>query len=381
MSLYAKINKEYVNHDLLANKEVVKRQFAHVATASKEYVPSSQLDQNMMFNFDKLYEDFRASIETVITLDFEDALTLTKSYEIIKKYNYLSSYLKNIVKLSSMKESDSDKIETKFNELIPNLEIFNQLAITNNFVDKGEIKSMLDSIKNMQYDRVSASKTDESITSRYKEKEQLIKSVSSGKERSTELEALINTDKYHQNDQGLKDRIKELKDYFEIEQDNIKEALKSSNKISKPERDEYVRLFKENEDKLKQLDNYITTQEDKVVDVIANNVISNQQIFTGIVNDLERVGKNKSTGILSNKGIDELTEKLYDSKLKQGNTAIVQNSALTTKQKTNYKQTLETKLNGERTQQRIDIKKRVEEVMDDTKTNSRGAPNKIILQD
>ena len=80
--LFAKINKEYVDQDLLANKQVIKRQFQHVSTASKEYI-RSKIDDNILYNFDKLFEDFRSAIETIISLDFEDSLTLNKSYEII----------------------------------------------------------------------------------------------------------------------------------------------------------------------------------------------------------------------------------------------------------------------------------------------------------
>jgi hypothetical protein len=51
MVLYASINKEYVNEDLRVNKEVVKRQFKHVATSSNTYKPKSKLEQSMMYNF------------------------------------------------------------------------------------------------------------------------------------------------------------------------------------------------------------------------------------------------------------------------------------------------------------------------------------------
>jgi hypothetical protein len=177
MVLYASINKEYVNEDLRVNKEVVKRQFKHVATSSKTYTPASQLDQSMMYNFDKLFEDFRSGVESLLSANAEDELTLTKSYEIIKKYNYLMSFLKNIMKITTLSKRDSEKIEAKFTELLPNLQNLYNLATMNNFVDKGEIKAMLESVQNLQFNSIDAGKKGESITTNINERNKYINMV------------------------------------------------------------------------------------------------------------------------------------------------------------------------------------------------------------
>ena len=71
----------------------------------------------MRYGFDSLFENFRNAIEQVLAEEYNGDLTNQKTYEVIKKYNQLSSYLKNIMNMKQLSDKDQEKIQVKFNEL------------------------------------------------------------------------------------------------------------------------------------------------------------------------------------------------------------------------------------------------------------------------
>ena len=253
MVLFRSINNEYIDEDLLANKEVIKRQFKHVTTASDKYLPASQLDQNMMYNFDKLFEDFRSAVEGILSADFEDSLTLTKSYEIIKKYNYIASYLKNIVKLSSLNERDITLIQDKFKSMIPNLQNLYNVAVSKNFIDVGEIEAMLESIKNQMFHTVD-SNVKNNIDSRVKDRNDTLSKV---KEASTELQRLrdmIAIDPDLQNDANFMQGVSKLETFFN--DPDIKQMFKTTtgdSAIDTEYRKKFITNIKEHFGKIEEL--------------------------------------------------------------------------------------------------------------------------------
>ena len=66
------------------------RQFAQIQSFKNEVMKPSAIDFSTKYSFDKLFEDFRNSVEGILSAEYD--LTLTKSYELIKKYNNLSSF-------------------------------------------------------------------------------------------------------------------------------------------------------------------------------------------------------------------------------------------------------------------------------------------------
>jgi hypothetical protein len=325
MVLYASINKEYVNEDLRVNKEVVKRQFKHVATSSKTYTPASQLDQSMMYNFDKLFEDFRSGVESLLSANAEDELTLTKSYEIIKKYNYLMSFLKNIMKITTLSKRDSEKIEAKFTELLPNLQNLYNLATINNFVDKGEIKAMLESVQNLQFNSIDAGKKGESITTNINERNKYINMVN---EVNTGLPLLIKD--VEENDE-LKDKfanqLEQMSEFFEDEKDDIKKYLSSSktSKLTQASRAELMETFDHNYEIYKTIQDIVsqaktTEKENQDIDAInaktdAKNMthlksnLSSLRIKHGQIDTLRKMIDDKLAHALSPEQIKESVEK------------------------------------------------------------------------
>ena len=321
MVLYASINKEYVNEDLRVNKEVVKRQFKHVATSSKTYTPASQLDQSMMYNFDKLFEDFRSGVESLLSANAEDELTLTKSYEIIKKYNYLMSFLKNIMKITTLSKRDSEKIEAKFIELLPNLQNLYNLATMNNFVDKGEIKAMLESVQNLQFNNIDAGKKGESITTNINERNKYINMVN---EVNTGLPLLIKD--VEENDE-LKDKfanqLEQMSEFFEDEKEDIKIYLSSSktSKLTQASRAELMETFDHNYEIYKTIQDIVsqsktTAKDNQEIDVInAKTDASNNSLLKS--NFASLVQNNKQINTLRISINDTLTQALSPEQIKE----------------------------------------------------------------
>jgi hypothetical protein len=321
MVLYASINKEYVNEDLRVNKEVVKRQFKHVATSSKTYTPASQLDQSMMYNFDKLFEDFRSGVESLLSANAEDELTLTKSYEIIKKYNYLMSFLKNIMKITTLSKRDSEKIEAKFTELLPNLQNLYNLATINNFVDKGEIKAMLESVQNLQFNSIDAGKKGESITTNINERNKYINMVN---EVNTGLPLLIKD--VEENDE-LKDKfanqLEQMSEFFEDEKEDIKIYLSSSktSKLTQASRAELMNTFDHNYEIYKTIQDIVsqsktTAKDNQEIDVInAKTDASNNSLLKS--NFASLVQNNKQINTLRISINDTLTQALSPEQIKE----------------------------------------------------------------
>ena len=97
--LYARINKEYVDDDELAKscvREFYRKQNEVMYGEEKEErVGPEGLSSNLKYGIDSLFENFRNSVEQVLSADYNGDLTQQKGYEVIK----LSSYLKNVINL------------------------------------------------------------------------------------------------------------------------------------------------------------------------------------------------------------------------------------------------------------------------------------------
>ena len=103
----------------------------------------------MRYGFDSLFENFRNSIEQVLAEEENGDLTNQKTYEVIKKYNQLSSYLKNIMNMKQLSDKDQEEIQAKFNELKDKLNLLKKIAIDNQFLDSDDIVEMVDKINNV----------------------------------------------------------------------------------------------------------------------------------------------------------------------------------------------------------------------------------------
>ena len=134
--LHSRSNAEYVNHDELAKKIAFERTLSFVNRLypddQKEVsLKTQKISGQLQYGYDTLFQAFRTAIESVLTADFNDSHTFEKSNEILRKYNQLSSYLKNIINLNQMSPEDEEKIKTDFNGLRGKLVQLEKIATDN----------------------------------------------------------------------------------------------------------------------------------------------------------------------------------------------------------------------------------------------------------
>jgi hypothetical protein len=220
------MNKEYVNEDELAKKIAFERTISFVNKLYPKESPEvalkpGQLTSQLQYGFESLFESFRSAIEQVLSADYNNELTTQKSYEIVKKYNQMSSYLKNIAAMNQLSPDDEEKIKKKFDELRGKLESLKTVAKNNNFIDKEDIIDMVDTInettktKKEQFKDVSAKSPE--MVENIKEKEKATKEYDYITEKISELtEFLLTPEVRRYSDiNQLENNINELKNQYD----------------------------------------------------------------------------------------------------------------------------------------------------------------------
>ena len=149
-SLSTRANNEYINQDELAKRIAFERTISQVnkyyGDEKEVSIKPGQLTSQLKYGFDSLFENFRNAIEQILSEEYNGDLLNQKSYEVIKKYNQLSSYLKNIINMKQLSDKDQEEIEAKFIELKPKLELLRKIAVDNEFFDNADIVDMVDKI-------------------------------------------------------------------------------------------------------------------------------------------------------------------------------------------------------------------------------------------
>jgi len=86
--LYARINNEYVNDDELAKSRVRefyrKQNEAMYGEEKEERTSPGGLTSNLKYGIDSLFENFRNSVEQVLSADYNGDLTLQKSMKLLR---------------------------------------------------------------------------------------------------------------------------------------------------------------------------------------------------------------------------------------------------------------------------------------------------------
>ena len=125
--LYAsKINQGYVDEEENAKKIAFERTIRFVnklyPDENKEVaLKPGQLTSQLRYGYDSLFESWRSAIEGVLSANYNDDKVSCKSYEIIRKYNQLSSYLRNIISMNKLSVDDEQKIKSDFDKMRDNL--------------------------------------------------------------------------------------------------------------------------------------------------------------------------------------------------------------------------------------------------------------------
>ena len=143
----AKRNQEYVDEEEMAKKIVFERtiKWVNKLYPDKEVaLKPASLTNLLQYGYDSVFESWKSSIEQLLSATYHDDKVPAKSYEIIKKYNQLSSYLKNIVSMNKLSPEDELKIKTDFDKMRDKLNALKKLAVQNNFLDKQDLIEMCD---------------------------------------------------------------------------------------------------------------------------------------------------------------------------------------------------------------------------------------------
>jgi hypothetical protein len=161
--LFAKRNQAYVDDEEQAKKVVFDRTIKWVNRLypddNKEVgLRPGKISSQLQYGYDSLFESFRSAIEQVLSASYNDELTTQKNYEIVRKYNQLSSYLKNIMGMNKLSPEDEESINKDFNDLRPKLVELKKIAIDNGFADVEDIIVMVDKLNQAKpnFEKVSA---------------------------------------------------------------------------------------------------------------------------------------------------------------------------------------------------------------------------------
>ena len=192
MVLYHHINNEYADQQRFMKTEITNRTYNLIRSFQDERKPKSQGQQTLLFQFDQMYNDFRNSIEGFIQQNMNEKENATKSYELIKKYNNLSSFLQNIIKINTLDETDESQIQRKFQDLVPLLEQCEALANESGFIDSDEISSMVSKIKSQNFTEVSASSKEKTIGAKIVDRNSVIEIIQKTANIEQQIEDKIN---------------------------------------------------------------------------------------------------------------------------------------------------------------------------------------------
>ena len=169
--LFARRNQAYVDDEEQAKKITFERTIKWVnklyPEENKEVkLTPVKISSQLQYGYDTLFESFKSSIEQVLSASYNDDKTTEKSYETTRKYNQLSSYLKNIINMNQITPEDEERIKKDFNGLKDKLTALKNLAVANAFGNEKDIVEMVDAINETtptpkgQYEKVKSNPTE-----------------------------------------------------------------------------------------------------------------------------------------------------------------------------------------------------------------------------
>jgi len=168
--LFAKRNQAYVDDEEQAKKITFERTIKWVnrlyPEENKEVkLTPVKISSQLQYGYDTLFESFKSSVEQVLSASYNDDKTTEKSFETTRKYNQLSSYLKNIMNMNQMTPNDEERIKKDFDGMKDKLIALKNLAVANGFGNVEAIVEMVDTINSTtptpksEYDKVKSTPT------------------------------------------------------------------------------------------------------------------------------------------------------------------------------------------------------------------------------
>jgi len=122
--------REYLDEDLRANREVLRREFSQARVYNEEYNEPSKLEELVSWNIDKQFSNLQDAIQNVIdgAIDRENmGISNADISRISSAYNLLVSYINNFARSHTISQRDRAVLDAKFKELEPLLNQVNQI--------------------------------------------------------------------------------------------------------------------------------------------------------------------------------------------------------------------------------------------------------------
>ena len=220
----AKRNQEYIDEEELAKKIVFERT---VKWVNKLYPDDNKevslkkpdkLSSQLQYELDKLFGSFRASVDELINASYNNSISHEKSYNIIQRYNQISSFLKNIVTTNQIGESDEEKIKRNFNDMIPKLLILRKIVEDNDFSYRDDILDMINKItsttstKQTEFEKVSDKS--EGMINKIETKHGAIEALTQSLKSIKQIIRTVNENQYISEDKQLDANIDKFMDFF-----------------------------------------------------------------------------------------------------------------------------------------------------------------------
>jgi len=169
--LFARRNQAFVDDEEQSKKIVFERTLKWVKRLYPEEnkevaLTPVKISSQLQYGYDSLFESWRSAVEQLLSANYNDELTTQRNHEVVRKYNQLSSYIKNIMNMNQATPEDEERIKRDFDGMRGKLTALKNLAVTNSFHDEKDIVEMVDKInettgvKKSTFDKVSAESPD-----------------------------------------------------------------------------------------------------------------------------------------------------------------------------------------------------------------------------
>lgn len=156
-NVFRKINQAYIDADLEANKDVMRKQFRFVAQNKQPDKRPSILEDITVFNVDKYFEELRSDIQNIID-NYINNRKMTNAGKMITNFNILTNYINTFIKQNTVSQKDRAKIEDKFDELTDLLKQATDIAVKQNFSDKSQVNQVFQNVSDRFYQPVQMNK-------------------------------------------------------------------------------------------------------------------------------------------------------------------------------------------------------------------------------
>jgi hypothetical protein len=155
-SLFKRVNQGYVNYDLEAQKDIVRKLYKFVAQEKQPNIEPKLLDSITKFNIEKYFDDFRDDVQGVID-DYLAGKRMTNSGRMILSFNLLVNYIKNFARSAGINQKERASLQDKFDSIKPLIQQVVDIATKEEFNDLVQLLALYDNVSGYNYNEIKLS--------------------------------------------------------------------------------------------------------------------------------------------------------------------------------------------------------------------------------